>query len=165
LLLNTQCLVIGAYCCAEQLDQRKGCYVTAACVQAELEYSLLGYKAEEPPSLLPYVPLCTDQPLLPGAAEDLPGGMQVGLLPPGVTSLAGMDEMPEGVLGNPYPTRSHSSTMQFAAPPAAWGLDPQRMLEPRAFEPMDSAAEPPGLGAVRALAAAAVSGPSKSSKR
>lgn len=123
-------------------------------MQAEFEYSLLGYKAEEAPSLLPYVPLCTDQPLLPGAAEDLPGCMQLGLLPPGIASLAGMDET-EGVPGNPYPTRSHSSTMQFAVPPAAWGLDPQHMLQPRAFEHRDSAAENPGLGAVRALAAAA----------
>lgn len=136
-------------------NHRLAACVSAGCLQAEFEYSLLGYKAEEAPSLLPYVPLCTDQPLLPGAAEDLPDCMQVGLLPPGIASLAGMEEMPEAVLGNPYPTLSHSSTMQFAVPPAAWGLGPQHMLHPRAFEHRDSAAEPPGLGAVRALAAAA----------
>lgn len=122
-------------------------------LQAEFEYNLLGYKPEEAPSLLPYVPLCRDQPLLIGAAEDEPGGMQVGMLPQCIANLASMDSMPEAVLNNPYPTRSHSTAEQFGLPPAAWGLEPQRMLQPHVFEHRDSGAEMPGLCAVKALAA------------
>lgn len=80
--------------------------------QAEFEYNLLGYKPEEPPSLLPYVPLCLDQPLLPGAAEDLPGGLRVGVLPHGLNSLASMDCMPDTLLNNPYSSCSQHSSVQ-----------------------------------------------------
>lgn len=73
---------------------------------------LLGYKSEEIPSLLPYVPLCHDQPLLSGAAEDLlDGGMQIGQLPACLASLALMDGIPDGLLtNNPYPSRAHPSS-------------------------------------------------------
>lgn len=122
-------------------------------LQAEFEYSLLmGYKAEEPPSLLPYVPLCRDQPLLLGAAEDLPGGMQAGLLPQGVANLTSMDTMPDAILSNPYPTRPHSSIMQFALPRSALGLEPQQMLHLGTFEHLDSGTELSGLCTVKALA-------------
>lgn len=80
--------------------------------QAEFEYKLLGYSPEDVPSLLPYVPLCQDQPLLPAAAEDLPHGMQCGLLP-GLSSMASLHEhvMPVVMLSTPYCSGgSHSHT-------------------------------------------------------
>jgi hypothetical protein len=132
---------------------RSACGAPARCLlQAEFEYSLLGYKAEEPPSLLPYIPLCTSQPLLLGAAEDLPGGMPAGMLPQCLATLSSMDAMPDAALSNPYPTRPHSSTMQFALPQATRGLEPQQMLHPGTFKHLDSSIELPGLCTVKALA-------------
>lgn len=91
------------------------CPSWALCLQAEFEYSLLGYKPEEPPSLLPYVPLCLDQPLLLGAAEELQGGLTVGLLPGCLASLATMDAMPEGLLSNPHTSCTTKSSTQVCA--------------------------------------------------
>lgn len=95
------------------------CELLDGMMQAEFEYNLLGYKPEEPPSLLWYVPLCLDQPLLPGAAEDLPGGLHVGVLPPGLASLASMDCMPEALLNNPYSSCSQRASVQVCTPLAA----------------------------------------------
>ena len=92
-------------------------------LQAEFEYKLLGYQAEEIPSLLAYVPLCQDQPLLSGAAEDVPGGIQCGVLPHCLASLSVMDALPQSLLATPYPSCSLQRVPQVWKPPAGGAMD------------------------------------------
>lgn len=119
---------VGLHAVSEVVDTYCSCFVQVglappvasterwfclfSALQAEFEHKLLGYEPEEVPSLLAYVPLCQDQPLLSGAAEDLPGGMQCGVLPGCLTSLSCMDAMPTALLRNPYPSRSHQKYVQ-----------------------------------------------------
>lgn len=138
----------------------KGLYADFSALQtqpykAEFEYKLLGYSPEDVPSLLSYVPLCQDQPLLPVAAEDLPHGMQCGLLPQCLSSMAGLHEhvMPVVMLNTPYCSGSSHSHTQFTPLPPNWSLEPEQMLQPYSYQHQDSTAEAPGLNSARASGA------------
>ncbi|KAF6259574.1 hypothetical protein COO60DRAFT_995334 [Scenedesmus sp. NREL 46B-D3] len=69
--------------------------------KAEFEYKLLGYVPEEYPGLVPYLPPCTDQPLMVGAAEEAAGRLPCGLLPAGLAG-AEVESMPEALACSPF---------------------------------------------------------------
>jgi hypothetical protein len=67
-------------------------------LQVPLEYKLLGYQHEEFPGLTTYVPPLLEQPLLPGAPEELPE-----LAPSGVvTPLDQLPAMPDSCKQMPF---------------------------------------------------------------
>jgi hypothetical protein len=76
-------------------------HVTTLPPQAEFEYKLLGYAAEEYPGLIPYLPPCKDQPLMLGAAEEAALELPCGLLPAALAE-AEVESMPDALVCSPF---------------------------------------------------------------
>eukprot|EP00775_Hariotina_reticulata_P002309 gene2309-2617_t len=124
--------------------------------KAEFEYKLLGYTLEEYPALMAHLAPATDQPLLSGAREELPGGSACGLLPSILADAQQMDSLPQGLCSTPHGSLTLNRITErqvFAVLPTAWGLEAGSLLQPQQYPIQDSTVlETPGSNTIRALA-------------
>lgn len=96
--------------------------------EAQFEWRLLGYTAEDIPALMPYVAACDDQPLLPYASDDGLAVLPWGMLPPCLADAMPARLYAPMVDGSSSTAGTPQELLLPAASPSCWGGNPEAKL-------------------------------------